>query len=360
MSSSITVLNQHRSEFDFLKLKINTQYNILIHCVYYTCNQFETEFEFLLNPNLDANTLVILWHPVEQGVFQPDWMAKLDRIVSQAPYILVYITGVSHKPNVSKIYPHCFDLRFLPVFDYRSAMIWNAHLYNPGPQPVTVNKSHKFMCLNAKDLVHRRYIYGQLIKNNLVKDGIVSYQCYGGQNTFTDDFDEGRGFTVKQLHDAKEMWDLCLPHMPLKIDDSDFSGKLPRDLYLNSYINIVLETNFINIQNGYNISFVTEKTFNAIANNQMFIIVGHAGSLDLLKSLGYKTFDSVINESYDTIVNNGNRLETVTFEIVRFLSRPHNDIQNDYAKVQDIILHNRNLLYSQNLETRLQSLVDSL
>jgi len=356
MSSSITVLNQHRSEFEFFKLKINTHYNIIIHCVY----RIETEFAFLLDPNLDANTLVILWHPVEQGVFYPDWMAELDRIVSQAPYKLVYLTGVSHKPNVSKIYPHCFDLRFLPVFDYRSAMIWNAYHRNPGPQPVTLNKSHKFMYINAKDLVHRRYMYGQLIKNNLVKDGIVSYQCYGDQNTFTYNFEEGQGFTVTQLQDAKDMCDLCLPHMPLKIDDSNFSGKLPRNLYLDSYINIVSETNFINMQNGYDISFVTEKTFNAIANNQMFIIVGHAGSLDLLKSLGYKTFDSVINESYDTIVNNGSRLESVTCEIVRFLSRPHKDIQDDYAKVQDIIVHNRNLLYSQKLETRLQSIVDSL
>jgi len=356
MSSSITVLNQHRSEFEFLKLKINTHYNIIIHCVY----RIETEFAFLSDPNLDANTLVILWHPVEQGVFYPSWMAELDRIVSQASYKLVYLTGVSHNPNVSKIYPHCFDLRFLPVFDYRSAMIWNAHHRNPGPQPVTLNKSRKFMYINAKDLVHRRYMYGQLIKNNLVKDGIVSYQCYGDQNTFTYNFEEGQGFTVTQLQDAKDMCDLCLPHMPLKIDDSNFSGKLPRNLYLDSYINIVSETNFINMQNGYDISFVTEKTFNAIANNQMFIIVGHAGSLDLLKSLGYKTFDSVIDESYDTIVNNGDRLEAVTCEIVRFLSRPHKDIQDDYAKVQDIVMHNRNLLYSQKLETRLQSIVDSL
>jgi hypothetical protein len=287
-------------------------------------------------------------------------MAELDRIVSQAPYKLVYLTGVSHKPNVGEIYPHCFDLRFLPVFDCRSAMIWNVHYNTRGPQPVTIDKSHKFMCLNAKDLAHRRYIYGQLIKNNLVKDGIVSYQCYGDQHTFIDEFDEGRGFTVKQLQDAKDMFDLCLPHMPLKIDDSDFSGSLPRELYLNSYVNIVSETNFINIQNGYNISFVTEKTFNAIANNQMFIIVGHAGSLDLLKSLGYKTFDSVIDESYDNILCNGDRLDAVSAEIIRFLSRSHSEIQNDYAKVQDIILHNRNLLYSQNLETRLQSLVDSL
>ena len=91
-----------------------------------------------------------------------------------------------------------------------------------------------------------------------------------------------------------------------------------------------------------------------------FILVGCAHNLKYLRGYGFKTFSDFWDESYDTIVNNGNRLEAVTCEIVRFLSRPHKDIQDDYAKVQDIIVHNRNLLYSQKLETRLQSIVDSL
>ena len=108
----------------------------------------------------------------------------------------------------------------------------------------------------------------------------------------------------------------------------------------------------------YNTSFVTEKTFNAIANNQMFIIVGQAGSLDLVRSLGYQTFSSIIDESYDTILDNEQRLAMVTKEILRFISRPIDKVREDYIKVKDIIEHNRDLLYKQTLDNRLQTLLD--
>jgi len=90
----------------------------------------------------------------------------------------------------------------------------------------------------------------------------------------------------------------------------------------------------------------------------MFIVAGHAGSLALLHSLGYQTFSDVIDESYDTIEHNGDRLIAVTQEIVKFLSRPLQDIQQDYTQMLDVITHNKKLLYSQSLNTRLQAAID--
>jgi hypothetical protein len=92
----------------------------------------------------------------------------------------------------------------------------------------------------------------------------------------------------------------------------------------------------------------------------MFIIVGQAGSLDLLHSLGYQTFSSIIDESYDNILDNDQRLVIVTEEILQFISRPIESIRKDYIKVKDIIDHNRDLLYKQTLDNRLQNLLDQL
>ena len=356
MGTVITVSNSQRSEFDFSVLEINSKYNILIHCVYDPVNHFDEEFAFLHDPALDNNTLVILWHAVEQGWWERAWIEKLDSIVATAPYKLVLLTGRSHKPNINKKYPHQFDIRFFPVFDIRSQHIFLNNKIS-GPQPVTTVKSKKFMCINAKDAAHRKYILGTLIKYNLLDQGTVSYQGRPGLQT---EFESLHGFTADQLEHVKQVTESCNPVLPLHLDHSDWAGSLPRTVFLDTYLNIVGETHFVNLPRDSNASFVTEKTFNAIINNQMFIIVGHAGSLELLHHLGYRTFSDVIDESYDTVLDNSRRLEMVSAEIVRFLSRPIDEIQQDYVQVQAAIQHNRDLLYSQNLQTRLQQLVSQL
>lgn len=358
MSSNITVLNSRRTEFDFSNVNVKTHYNIVLHCVYDPFGNFEQEFEFLHDPKYDKNTLIILWHPVEQGHFEPAWMAKLDAIVEAAPYRLVYLTGCSHHINIHETFPHKFDIRFLPIFDIRSNDIWQ---FTNGKQDITVDKSQKFMFINSKDAPSRRYILSELLTANLINDGVVTYRCQEGYFQHGFDFEAVRGFSQEFIDSCIVKFDNCLPYLPIKIDDENNANGLPRKLFLDSYVNIVGETHFVNVPHGFNRSFVTEKTFNAIANNQMFFIVGQAGSLDLLKSLGYKTFSEVIDESYDDMLYNEDRMRAVSAEIVRFVSRPIEQIRADYIKVLSVIEHNRNLLFANNsLEQRLQEFVDTL
>ena len=72
--------------------------------------------------------------------------------------------------------------------------------------------------------------------------------------------------------------------------------------YTNSYCNIVFETVFDADQSGG--AFLTEKTFKPIKHGQAFVIAGPAGTLQTLRSLGYRTFDSAIDNTYDLIENN--------------------------------------------------------
>ena len=46
-------------------------------------------------------------------------------------------------------------------------------------------------------------------------------------------------------------------------------------------------------------AFLTEKTFKPIKHGQMFFVAGPAGSLQVLRDLGYRVFDSVLDNSYD-------------------------------------------------------------
>lgn len=76
-------------------------------------------------------------------------------------------------------------------------------------------------------------------------------------------------------------------------------------LYQASNVHVVLETHFDADQSGG--AFVTEKTYKVIKYGQPFVVVGPPGTLAQLKKDGYRTFDSVIDSTYDSIVDNTQR-----------------------------------------------------
>ena len=57
---------------------------------------------------------------------------------------------------------------------------------------------------------------------------------------------------------------------------------------------------------------ITEKTFKAIALEMPFVLVAPAGSLEYMRSYGFRTFDGIIDESYDLETDDIKRIEKVT------------------------------------------------
>ena len=105
--------------------------------------------------------------------------------------------------------------------------------------------------------------------------------------------------------------------------------------YQNSYISIITETNFDN-----NILQVTDKVFQPIVNFHPFIYVSSRGGLKLLKSMGYKTFN-FIDESYDDIEDETERLDFIKSEIKRLIKLKKSEIHNTYYQIVDVLRYNR-------------------
>ena len=111
--------------------------------------------------------------------------------------------------------------------------------------------------------------------------------------------------------------------------------------YNQAYFNFVVETHFDN-----DTIFLTEKTFKPILNLQPFVIIGNPGSLQLLKDLGYKTFESVIKEDYDKIINHKDRMSQLlksTFDLCNLSHKHHMRIQQI---ISDLLKWNQKLLLS--------------
>ena len=95
---------------------------------------------------------------------------------------------------------------------------------------------------------------------------------------------------------------------------------------------------------------LTEKTFKPIAMGMPFVISAPAGSLQYLKNYGFKTFDSVWNEDYDTETNDLSRIHKVS-NLLENLDRLSEERKNEiFKKCIPIIEHNWNHFYHGEFE----------
>jgi hypothetical protein len=124
--------------------------------------------------------------------------------------------------------------------------------------------------------------------------------------------------------------------------------------YTQSYCHVVIETHFDADQSGG--AFLTEKTFKPIKHGQPFVIVGAPGSLQALRELGYRTFDHVIDNSYDTEIDNTRRWQKALQAIQQIQA------QNPAAWFQsclDDVQHNQQH-FLKSKQDRLNTLYDKL
>jgi hypothetical protein len=103
---------------------------------------------------------------------------------------------------------------------------------------------------------------------------------------------------------------------------------------------------------------LTEKTFKPIALGIPFVIVGTQGSLQYLRSYGFKTFGHLWDESYDDEQDDSKRIEKIA-QVLKQLE--HSDHQGIFESAREIIEHNWNHFYNGGFEKILwQELQDML
>lgn len=119
------------------------------------------------------------------------------------------------------------------------------------------------------------------------------------------------------------------------------------DYYYNdSYWSLVVETH-LSLEDNLPGVFLTEKTWKPIANAQPFVILGNAGSLDYLKSLGFRTFEEIgIDESYDTVQDPTERFNAVCRLTDTLCNHSVDQLQIINRQARPIVEHNQQLFMS--------------
>jgi hypothetical protein len=193
--------------------------------------------------------------------------------------------------------PSLYHENFLPkILDYTE----NLQAIAEYQQAWSVVRPYKFLFLNGRARAHRRHLLRRL-ESSL------------DQAIWTN-LDNTHGEPIRLL-DPKYEFDFYKSNT--SIEDVGFvKYKLFNDnwgeVYLNSkpytdsYFSLVTETVF-----DYPYSFRTEKIWKPIAIGHPFIVVSNSGYYRDLHRLGFKTFGDLIDESFDRITNNTDRLERI-------------------------------------------------
>lgn len=124
--------------------------------------------------------------------------------------------------------------------------------------------------------------------------------------------------------------------------DGSASAIYNADDYNSTAISVVLETVFDERIH------LTEKILRAIACGHPFILAAGPGSLKLLRNYGFYTFSSYINEDYDDIQNNSDRLAAIVNEMKRIQQLPVNRKKSLIAACRNIAEYNRKRFFSKD------------
>ena len=113
---------------------------------------------------------------------------------------------------------------------------------------------------------------------------------------------------------------------------------VPLDIYNESAYSIVGETSYDNRW-----VFLTEKTAKCFMGRRLFVMFAGQHYLKAIRDLGFKTFDEVIDESYDLIEDNQTRWNMAYDQVKYLCSQPQQPILD---QIKSIVDYNYDLMWS--------------
>lgn len=183
-------------------------------------------------------------------------------------------------------------------------------------------KPYSFVFLNRNPRNHRKTLIGLLEENGSLKNALWSDFS---RNIYLPDEYEDRdslNVTVYQKKLGHTVHDIIYPN-----------GVIIPKLFQDSYFSLVTETNY-----DFPHSLRSEKIYKTILAGHPFIVVSSQGYYRDLKSLGYKTFEGLIDESFDEIENDDQRLIKISQSVRELLD---NDLDSFLQECKPICEHNR-------------------
>jgi hypothetical protein len=196
---------------------------------------------------------------------------------------------------------------------------------------------------------NKNLVYNLLKEKKLIDCNYVTYFQSWGNNiklfdnlTFNDtdiEYTQGNGMVSYKGHTI---------HL---------SSVIPTEIYNFTNYTLIVETYWSN-----DFTFFTEKIIKPILAKRLFVVCAGQNYLSNLKKLGFKTFDIVIDESYDNEPNIEIRFFLALSQVEKLCTKSFNEI---YPQIKNILDHNAAVAkslcssYPDNLTKEINEILDN-
>jgi hypothetical protein len=198
---------------------------------------------------------------------------------------------------------------------------------------------------------NRDFVMLSMQQHQLLDANLVTYR-----DVFTGSVVDDRSHQVKSLFpDVQLQWPYVGKNLQSEWEVAEHmtnsvSQHVPWNIYKNSWYSVAAES----VCDG-SIFFMAEKISKPMFAQRPFLVFGIKGFLAQLRHLGYQTFDTVIDESYDAVDNNHQRWSLAFDQLIKLQSVDPAEV---YSKLQPVLEHNRQHLLQ--TESRARVAVDAL
>ena len=239
--------------------------------------------------------------------------SKLDEFgIHRSRGIICYNNAYQNSQGVIQYKTPNFNMLYSPIFALCTFDNW-MDLNESYPPP---KYDYSYFVRNGKP--HKKECYFKIKEKNL-ENIILTYK-------FNKDFEDSN-----ILDDVED--DLI----------DEFGFHLKPSVYYSSKVNIVVETEYYPYKDTLpdrfeEILHLSEKTWRSISFGLPFVLISSKNSLKEIKRLGFKTFESLIDESYDSM-DDSVRMDFAINAATELLKYHGTD------ELNDIIQYNKSLIY---------------
>ena len=274
---------------------------------------------------------VIIIENLTESIHSENWFRQYEK----SKHYIIFSAGYWDKEKYDIEIPS-YDLLYHPWFLFEYAENYVSHsrfgFYLDKHYNFDYPKKHIFCSTTGAKRELRSKLVDQLLEKLTYENYILKYEskdmkCASNHLDFSfiksdDSFDPYKNINEKYNY--------------------SLSNTLPMNMYNSAYFNLVVETD----QDWHESFFMTEKTLKVLLCGMPFLVFSTPYFLEKLQDIGFKTYNTLWDESYDSVVDHSDRINKIV-ELAQTLE--HFDWQANKIQLQEIFRHNIEIIMNRNI-----------